>query len=87
MNRANALKVFESTSLSVDFVKQEAQSLVSVSHPNIVRVYGWGRLPQSGRLYLLSEFLEGEELTVYTRPDQRLSVRVDPSAKVPHAGG
>ncbi|MBE9514107.1 MAG: protein kinase [Chloroflexi bacterium] len=70
-----ALKVFNDSSLSLDFLKQEARSLRAVSHPNIVRVYNWGRLAQSGRLYLVTDFVEGEELTKYTTPDHRLPVR------------
>ena len=70
-----ALKVFNDTSLSLDFLRQEARSLRAVSHPNIVRVQGWGRLAQSGRLYLVTDFVAGEELGKYTTPDRRLSVR------------
>ena len=67
-----ALKVFEGTAQSLDFLKKEAQSLLTVSHPNIVRVHTWGKLPQSGRFYLVTDFVEGEDLTAYTTPDRRL---------------
>jgi serine/threonine protein kinase len=70
-----ALKVFNDTSLSLDFLKKEARSLRAVSHPNIVRVHNWGRLAQTGRLYLVTDFVEGEELGKYTTPDRRLPVR------------
>jgi len=70
-----ALKVFNDTSLSLDFLKQEARSLRAVSHPNIVRVHNWGRLAQSGRLYLVTDFVDGDDLARYTTPDRRLPVR------------
>lgn len=70
-----ALKVFESTSLSLDSLKQEVKALLAVSHPNIVRVHTWGKLPQSERLYLTIDFVDGEDLTRYTTPDHRLPVR------------
>jgi len=74
-DRVYAIKVFNDTSLSLDFLKQEARSLQDVSHPNIVRVHGWGRLASSGRFYLLTDFVDGEDLTRYTTPDRRLPVR------------
>lgn len=75
-DRVYALKVFANTALSEDFLRKELRLLLNLSHPNIVRVYGWDRLPQSGRYYLVSEYIEGEELHAYTRsPDRRLSAR------------
>ena len=70
-----ALKVFSSPSQSLTALQQEAGALTKMNHPNIVKVRGWGRLPQSGRFYLITEFVEGEDLTRFTRPEQRLSVR------------
>ncbi|MEO8286995.1 MAG: protein kinase [Chloroflexota bacterium] len=67
-----ALKVFNSTSLSLDFLKKEVQAIKDIDHPNIVRVNGWGKLAQSNRLYLISEFVEGEDLTRFTQPDHHL---------------
>lgn len=69
-----ALKVFNSTNVSLDWLKQEAQTLKNLLHPNIVKVYTWGKLP-SGRLYLVSEYVEGEELTEYTSGAKRMPVR------------
>ena len=74
-DRVYALKVFNDTSLSLNFLKQEARSLLAVSHPNIVRVHNWGRLAQSGRLYLVTDFVDGEDLAEYITPDHRLPVR------------
>ena len=73
--RVVALKVFNITDISLNFIKQEAQSLLDVSHPNIVRVYSWGRLPQTGRLYLITDFVQGENLIRYTSSDHRLPVQ------------
>jgi len=70
-----ALKIFTNASLSLNALQQEAGALARLNHPNIVKVRGWGRLSQSGRFYLVSEFVEGEEVARFTDPDQRLSVR------------
>ncbi|MGB4805000.1 MAG: protein kinase [Anaerolineae bacterium] len=69
-----ALKVFNDTSVSLDWLKQEARTLKASDHPNIVKVNTWGRLP-SGRFYLVSEFVEGEDLTAYTAGAKRMPVR------------
>lgn len=69
-----ALKVFNDTAVSLDWLKQEARTLKAFDHPNIVKVNTWGRLP-SGRLYLVSEFVEGEDLTAYTAGGKRMPVR------------
>ena len=70
-----ALKIFISPSMSLDLLRQEAGALIKLNHPNIVKVQNWGHLVQSNRFYLLSEFVEGDELTRFTTPEQRLSVR------------
>ena len=72
--RMCALKVFNNSALSTDSFKNEARSLLKMSHPNIVQVYGWGILAQSGRSYLLSEFVDGKELTGYTFPGNLLPI-------------
>ena len=69
-----ALKVFNDTAMSLDWLKQEARTLKAFDHPNIVKVNTWGRL-QSGRLYLVSEFVEGEDLTAYAAGAKRMPVR------------
>lgn len=74
-DRVYALKVLNDTSLSLQLLKKEARSLLEIEHPNIVRVQNWGRLAQSGRFYLVSEFVDGEELTKYAGSEQRLPVR------------
>jgi serine/threonine protein kinase len=70
-----ALKVYNSSSFSSEALQKEARTLLQIDHPNIVKVYNWGTLPQSGRLYLVSDFVEGQDLVYYTHPDHRLSVR------------
>src|SRR4051812_9470338 len=40
---------------------QEARAINQISHPNVVDVYAYGRLPD-GRCYLIMERLEGETL-------------------------
>lgn len=69
-----ALKVFNDTALSLDWLKKEARTLLELEHPNIVRVHTWGKL-RSGRLYLVSEFVEGEDLKPYTEGAKRMPVR------------
>ena len=75
LDEVYALKIFSNPSLSLTALQQEAGALAKLNHPNIVKVRGWGRLAQSGRFYLVSEFVEGEEVSRFTDPDQRLSVR------------
>ncbi len=74
-DRVFALKVFEATALSLEFLKREVRTLQQIEHPHIVRFQGWGHLAQSGRFYLLTDFVEGEDLHAYTTPDRRLPVR------------
>lgn len=69
-----ALKVFNDTALSLDWLKQEVRPLRDLDHPNIVHVFTWGLLP-SGRVYLVSEYVEGEDLSAYTSGAKRLPVR------------
>ncbi len=76
LDQSFALKVFHSTAPvpARDSLRQEARSLLAIQHPNIARIHTWGVLPQTKRLYLVSEFIEGEDLTKYITPDCRLSV-------------
>lgn len=70
-----ALKIFSNASLSLSALQVEAGALAKLNHPNIVKVRNWGRLAQSGRFYMVSEFVEGEEVARFIDPNQRLSVR------------
>jgi serine/threonine-protein kinase len=51
----------------------EARLCQSLSHPNIVRYFGAGRL-NDGRVYLLTEFLQGEDLSSKIRRTGPLSI-------------
>jgi serine/threonine protein kinase len=73
--RMCALKIFNNSSVSENSFKTEARLLLNLSHPNIVRVYDWGILRKSGRFYLLSEFVDGNELTNYTNPGNLLPLQ------------
>lgn len=73
-DRVYALKVFNDTALSLDWLKKEARTLLDLEHRYIVRVHTWGRLG-SGRVYLVSEFVDGENLTAYTSGEKRMPVR------------
>ena len=73
--RVYALKIFTNPNLALDALQKEAGALVKLDHPHIVKVHNWGKLGKSGRFYLVSEFIEGQELTDFTKPDQRLSLR------------
>ena len=70
--RMCALKIFNNSALSADSFKTEARLLLNISHPNIVQVYDWGVLKKSGRFYLISEFVDGDELTSHTNPGNLL---------------
>ncbi len=74
-DRVFALKVFEATSLSLEFLKREVQTLQQIQHPHIVRFQGWGKLASSARFYLVTDFVEGEDLFPYTTTSRRLPVR------------
>jgi hypothetical protein len=64
--RLCALKIYDNSAISADPFKKEFNSLRRINHPNIVRIYDWGVLKQSKRLYMTSEFVDGHDLTFYT---------------------
>ena len=71
-NREVAVKVLEvSTSkhsheLQVRF-KREAKTLISLSHPNVVRCFALGELEKTGQPYLVMELADGRPLSDYLR--------------------
>lgn len=68
-----ALKLFHE-SVNIASVKDEYESLKRLSHDNIVKFEWNGTIP-SGQFYTLTEFLDGENLSNYTRTDARLPIR------------
>ncbi|MEM7604375.1 MAG: protein kinase [Myxococcota bacterium] len=53
---------------------REARVATSLEHPNLVRVFLFGELPDQGGLYLVMEFLEGRSLAELMRQEGALSV-------------
>src|SRR6266852_9647135 len=64
LNRAVALKVISTDVEVTDELRarffREAQACAKLNHPNIVTVYDMGE--DDGRLFIVMELLEGEEL-------------------------
>src|SRR5713226_10234142 len=64
LNRAVALKVISTDIEVTDELRarffREAQACARLSHPNIVTVFDMGE--DNGRLFIVMEFLEGEEI-------------------------
>ncbi|MBL6620871.1 MAG: protein kinase, partial [Ilumatobacteraceae bacterium] len=64
LNRDIAVKVlFPEFAVDPKFVerfRREAQSAASLSHPNIVNVYDWGKF--EGTYFIAMEFVEGRTL-------------------------
>ena len=56
-DRIYALKVFNDTAVSLDWLKREARPLLELHHPNIVQVRTFSGTLR-GRVYLVSEFVE-----------------------------
>ena len=65
LHRTEALKILKSslasTQESVTRFRREARATNRLQHPNIVRVYDFGQLPD-GRFYLSTEYVDGENL-------------------------
>ncbi len=49
-----------------EMLQHEAIALAAVRHPNVVRLYGWGRTPDQ-RFFIVLEYLEGESLAAHLR--------------------
>src|SRR5262249_57790398 len=64
LNRVVALKVISETVGESDELRarffREAKACAQLSHPNIITIYDLGE--DAGRLYIVMEYLEGEEL-------------------------
>lgn len=70
--RDYALKLFHE-SVNRASVTDEYNALCILNHPNIVKFIWNGTVPD-GRFYTVTEYLEGENLSVYTRTDARLPI-------------
>jgi len=67
-----ALKLFND-SVNISSVMDEYNALIKLSHPNIVK-FIWNGTTPNGQFFTLTEFLDGETLSIYTKTDARLSV-------------
>jgi CHASE2 domain-containing sensor protein/tRNA A-37 threonylcarbamoyl transferase component Bud32 len=82
INRMVAIKVlslsdnFEDDTLTEAKARffREAQSMGRLNHPNIVTIYDSG--VEQDKAYIVMEFLEGNDLTAYTKPGKLLPVRI-----------
>ncbi len=68
-----ALKLFHE-SVNISSVLDEYSALVNLHHSNIVK-FVWNGTTPTGQFYTLTEFLDGENLSMYTRTDARLPIR------------
>jgi len=76
-----ALKLFHE-SVNVASVLDEYNSLVDLNHPNIVKFIWNGTTPTTGQFFTLTEYLDGENLSLYTQTEVRLPIfRVYQAAK------
>ena len=77
IGRKVAVKVlmasFSSNPEMADRFMSEAKAVNRFNHPNIIQVFDFGKLPD-GRLYLIMEFLEGQELSAYMEERGTLSL-------------
>lgn len=64
-----AIRVFNSYVVNqtnlIEHFRKEAATLVSLQHPNLATLYGYAEEP--GKLYLISEFIEGTGLAKYMK--------------------
>ncbi|MCC6613390.1 MAG: protein kinase [Anaerolineae bacterium] len=68
-----ALKIFFR---GIQDLQREFNALFSIRHRNIARVHDWGALQQDSRVFLVSEFVEGEPISNFTKPERRIPVSV-----------
>ena len=67
-----ALKLFNE-SVTFSSVKDEYEALKDLEHNNIVK-FVWNDLTASGQFFTVMEYLDGENLSNYTRTDARLPI-------------
>jgi serine/threonine protein kinase len=67
------LKLFNE-SVTFSSVKDEYEALKDLNHPNIVK-FIWNDESASGQFFTVMEYLDGENLSNYTRTDARLPIQ------------
>lgn len=71
-NEYFALKLFNE-SVTFNSVKDEYEALKDLDHPNIVK-FKWNDMTSDGQFFTLMEYLNGENLSVYTRTEAKLPI-------------
>jgi len=66
------MKLFHE-SVNAKSVTDEYEALKDLDHPNIVK-FVWNDIASSGQFFTVMEFLDGENLSMYTRTDARLPI-------------
>ncbi len=66
------MKLFNE-SVNFNSVKDEYEALRNLRHPNIVK-FEWNGEANTGQFYTVMEFLDGENLSHYTKTDARLPI-------------
>lgn len=66
------LKLFNE-SVNISSVKDEYEALKNLNHNNIVK-FVWNDESASGQFFTVMEYLDGENLSVYTKTDARLPI-------------
>lgn len=76
LDRRVAVKIIADELVSdVSFIQRferEAKSSAALNHPNVAQVYDFGR--EGERLYLVMEFVEGEDLAAHVKHHGKLSI-------------
>ncbi len=71
MNRMVAIKILHPKLTNrkdlVARFRREARAMSQLTHPNTVKVFMYGELPEDGSLYIVMEFLEGKNLNQTVR--------------------
>lgn len=70
--RDYALKLFHE-SVSIKSVIDEYKALYELNHPNIVQ-FVWNGQTRYGQFYTTTEFLDGDNISTYTKTDANLSI-------------
>jgi serine/threonine protein kinase len=70
--RDYALKLFHE-SVSIKSVIDEYKALIELNHPNIVK-FIWNGQTRYGQFYTTTEFLDGSDISTYTKTDANLPI-------------